>query len=408
MMRLALVGEYLTFAWETFKANKIRVFLTTLSVLIGVAAIIFIFSIIQSINKYVTTEFADIGSTTVYVSKFPWVITGNYWELRNRPPVTIREYHALERSVEYARWISPSIESTKPVKYRNKTLEDVFIIGTNEQYPETNNVGTETGRWFTHSEVKSARHVCIIGYKVKEELFGAQNPLGKRIKIDEIPYKVIGVLEKKGDFFGFNLDSRVIVPYTTVKGYASRRRGITIALKVANIADLDNLKSEIRGVLRKVRKLSPREPDNFAINQQDMLTDFYKKITGTSFMVILFIAAISLVVGGIGVMNIMLVSVTERTREIGIRKAVGATRGQIMAHFLTESVVICLIGGIIGLILGIASAQIPIRLMGLPQGINLLTALVGFSFAVLVGIVSGWYPAYKASRLNPIEALRYE
>ena len=408
MIRLALIGEYLTFAWETFKANKIRVFLTTLSVLIGVAAIIFIFSLIQSINRYVTSEFADIGSTTLYVSKFPWVITGNYWELRNRPPVTLREYQALKRGSDYARWISPVFETTKPVKYRNKTLEQVIVVGTNEQYPETRNTSVAEGRWFTRSEVKSARKVCVIGVKVKEELFSGQNPIGKRVKIDEMPYKVIGVLEKKGDFFGFNLDSRVVIPYTTVKGLSSSRRSITIALKVADIHDLENLKSEIRGILRKVRKLSPRDADNFAINQQDMLTDFYKKITGTSFLVILFIAAISLVVGGIGVMNIMLVSVTERTREIGIRKAVGATRSQIMAHFLTESVVICLIGGVMGLILGVGLAQIPIQLMGLPQGMNVWTALVGFGFAVLVGIVSGWYPAFKASRLNPIEALRYE
>ncbi|NOX38011.1 MAG: FtsX-like permease family protein [Calditrichaeota bacterium] len=404
----ARVLEYLRFAWDALMANKIRAFLTTLGILIGVAAIIFIFTLIQGINKYVEGEFANLGSTTVYVSKFPWVITGNYFELRNRPPITIREYRALERYATYPRWMTPVFESMRTIEYRSKTLESVYVVGCNEQYTETHNTETELGRWFTASEVRSARPVCIIGQSVKEELFGKENPLGKRIKINGFPYKVIGVLEKKGSFFGFNMDNQTIIPYTTFRGYTFNRRSITIALKVENPDDLEPMKDEVRGILRRVRKLSPRESDNFAINQQDMLTDFYRKLTGTSFLVVIIIATISLVVGGIGIMNIMLVSVTERTREIGIRKAVGATRKQIMFHFITESLAISLVGGFLGVVIGILAAQVPLKYMHLESGVSVGTVLIGFFFAAAVGFISGLYPAYKAARLNPIDALRYE
>ncbi len=408
MVFWARVMEYLRFAWDALLANKIRAFLTTLGILIGVAAIIFIFTLIQAINRYVEGEFANLGSTTVYVSKFPWVITGNYFELRNRPPITIREYRALERYATYPRWMTPVFESMRTIEYRSKTLESVYVVGCNAQYTETHNTETELGRWFTASEVRSARPVCIIGQSVKEELFGKENPIGKRIKINGLPYKVIGVLEKKGSFFGFNMDNQTIIPYTTFRGYTFNRRSITIALKVENPDDLEPMKDEIRGILRQVRKLSPRESDNFAINQQDMLTDFYRKLTGTSFLVVIIIATISLVVGGIGIMNIMLVSVTERTREIGIRKAVGATRRQIMFHFITESLAISLVGGVLGVMVGVLAAQVPLSYMHLESGVTVGTVLIGFFFAAAVGFISGLYPAYKAARLNPIDALRYE
>ncbi|MFQ5583480.1 MAG: ABC transporter permease, partial [Calditrichia bacterium] len=398
------MGEYLKFAWEALKANKVRSFLTTLGILIGVTTIILIFTLIQSINAYVEGEFSNIGATSVYVSKFPWVITDNFFELRNRPPVTIKEYDALYEQVTYARWISPNIQAMRAIKYKNKSLERVLTVGCNEEYTETNNVATEYGRWFTPTEVKHGRYVCIIGNTVREELFEKEDPLGKRIKINGLPYKVIGVMEKKGNFFGFNMDNQVIIPYTTFRGYALHRRGLTIALKVDDPAKLDDLKEEIRGILRKVRRLSPKEEDNFAINQQNMLTDFYKQVTRTSYMVILIVAAISLIVGGIGIMNIMLVSVTERTREIGIRKAVGATRGQIMLQFIWEAITISMLGGILGMICGVLLSQIPLNLMKLNAQVTPATVLIGFGFTTFVGIVSGSYPAYKAAKLDPIEA----
>jgi putative ABC transport system permease protein len=402
------MGEYIQFAWIALKANKIRSFLTTLGVIIGVATIILIFTLIQSINQYVEGEFANIGSTSVYVSKFPWVITNNYFELRNRPPVTIREYEALQNYSTYARWISPNIQAMRTVEYRSKSLDGVLTIGCNEEFTETNNVATEFGRWFTPLEVSHARYVCTIGETVKSELFDKEDPLGKRIKIGGYPYKVIGVMEKKGNFFGFNMDNQVLLPYTAFQGYAIHRRGITVAMKVDDPNNLEDMKEETRGIMRRVRKLSPKEEDNFAINQQDMLTNFYKQISTTSYIVIFIVAAISLVVGGIGIMNIMLVSVTERIKEIGVRKAVGATKGQIMLHFLFESVVISALGGILGMIIGVLVSGIPLNLMKLDASVSAATVMIGLGFSTFVGVLSGMYPAYKAANLNPIDALRYE
>ncbi len=404
----AQLSEYIRFALEALSANKVRTFLTTLGIIIGVTAIIVIFTAIQSINSYVEDEFSGFGSTTLYLSKFPWVITGNYWELRNRPEVTLKEYKLLKDRVEAADWVSPQLDALRVVKYKNKSLESVYVVGCNEQYPFTNNAIVEFGRFFTEMEVHRARPICVIGKKVQKELFGKEDPLGKRIKINGIPYRVIGILEEKGNFFGFNLDNQILIPYTTFRGAGFRNRGITIAFRAKDASKINELEAEIRGEMRRIRKLSPVAPDNFAINQQTMLTDFYKKITGTSYLVVFIIAAISLIVGGIGIMNIMLVSVTERTREIGIRKAVGATRQQIMMQFLAESITISSLGGIIGIILGVLIASALLHFIKLDTTVSVFTILVGYGFSSFVGVVSGMYPAYKAARLNTIDALRYE
>ncbi len=400
--------EYLRFSYESLSANKIRFLLTTLGILLGVTAIIVIFTAIQSINAYVEGEFSSIGSASLYLDKFPWVITGNYWEFRNRPEITVEDYKNMKDRVPTARWVSPQIEAMRTVTYRGKSLEDVYTIGTNDQYAFTDDAITDIGRFFTEMEVYRANPVCVIGQNVMDELFEKENPIGKRIKINGHPHRVVGVLEKKGSFFGFNIDNQVIIPYTTFQGISFHRRGISIAFRADNPRDIDNMREEIRGEMRRLRKIPPAEPDNFSINQQDMLTEFYNKITGTSYLVVFIIAAISLVVGGIGIMNIMLVSVTERTKEIGIRKAIGATRRNILLQFLSESVTISSIGGIIGIILGVLIAQFLLSYIKLDASVSLTTIFIGYFFSAIVGIISGMYPAYRAARLNPIDALRYE
>lgn len=400
--------EYSRFAFGSLMANKIRSLLTTLGIFLGVTAIIIIFTAIQSINSYVEGEFSAIGSGTLYLSKFPWVQTGDFWKYRNRPMVTVDDYKKLKKKIQLARWISPEMQAMRTVAYRNKSLEEVLTVGSNEQYVETNNSVTEIGRFFTESEVYRSRPVCVIGQSIWDELFNGTDPIGKRIKINGYPARVIGVLEKKGNFFGFNMDNQVIIPYTTFKGISFHRRGIDVAFRAEDPAMMDDLETEIRGEMRKIRKLAPKDEDNFSINQQNMLTDFYKKITGTSYLIVFIIGAVSLLVGGIGIMNIMLVSVTERTKEIGIRKATGATKGNIMGQFLSESVAISSIGGILGILVGVGLGQYLLHFIKLEASVSLSTVLIGYGFSAFVGIVSGLYPAYKAARLNPIEALRYE
>jgi putative ABC transport system permease protein len=400
--------EYLRFSYEALSSNKIRFLLTTLGILLGVTAIIVIFTAIQSINTYVEGEFSSIGSASLYLDKFPWVITNNYWELRNRPEITVEDYKDLKGKVPSARWISPQIEAMRTITYRNKSLEDVYTVGSNEQYVFTDDAVTDIGRFFTDMEVYRANPVCVIGQNVMKELFDKEDPIGKRIKINGYTHRVIGVLEKKGSFFGFNMDNQVIIPYTTFRGISFHRRGISIAFRAEDPQQIDNMREEIRGEIRRLRKLPPTEPDNFAINQQDMLTDFYNKITGTSYLVVFVIGAISLIVGGIGIMNIMLVSVTERTKEIGIRKAIGATRRNILFQFLSESVTISSIGGIIGIILGVLIAEFLLSYIKLNASVSFATIFIGYFFSAIVGVISGIYPAYRAARLNPIDALRYE
>jgi len=400
--------EYIRFAYEALSSNKIRFLLTTLGILIGVTAIIIIFTAIQSINEYVEGEISSIGSTSLYLSKFPWVITNNYWELRNRPEVTLKDYEKLIKVVKTAKWISPQYEAMRTIEYQNKNLQRVYTIGSNAQYIYTDNAETEFGRFFTEMEVYRARPVCIIGQNVWEELFENQNPIGKRIKVNGYPHKVIGVLEKKGSFFGFDMDNQVIIPYTTFQGISFHRRGLTIAFRTDDSRLIDDMREEIRGGMRRIRKIAPNEPDNFAINQQDMLSDLYNKLTGTSYLIVFIIAAISLVVGGIGIMNIMLVSVTERTKEIGIRKAIGATKRNIIFQFLSESVAISSLGGIMGIIFGVLIAKGLLQYIKLDATVSISTILIGYGFSAFVGIISGMYPAVRASRLNPIDALRYE
>lgn len=400
--------EYLRFAYDALSSNKVRFLLTTLGILIGVTAIIIIFTAIQSINKYVEGEISSIGSTSLYLSKFPWVITNNYWELRNRPEVTLDDYKKLHGIVKTARWIAPQYEAMRTIQYRNKNLQRVYTIGSNADYIYTDNAETEYGRFFTEMEVDRARPVCIIGQNVWDELFENEDPLGKRVKINGYPHRVIGILEKKGSFFGFDMDNQVIIPYTTFRGISFHRRGATIAFRTEEPALIDEMREEIRGGMRRIRKLAPGEPDNFAINQQDMLSDFYDKLTGTSYLVVFIIATISLIVGGIGIMNIMLVSVTERTKEIGVRKAIGATRKNIIYQFLSESIAISSLGGIIGIVLGILIAQGLLQYIKLDATVSAGTIIIGYGFSAFVGIVSGMYPAVKAARLNPIDALRYE
>lgn len=400
--------EHARFSYHALMANKVRSFLTTLGIFLGVTAIIVIFTAIQSLNNYVEGEFSNLGSATLYLSKYSWVQTGDYWKMRNRPEITLDDYKKLKEEVHSYQWISPSMEAMRTLEYRNKSLEDVYTVGCNSQYVYTNNAETEFGRFFTEMEVYRAHPVCVIGQNVWKELFDKGDALGKRIKINGFPHRIIGILEEKGNFFGFNMDNQVIIPYTTFRGISFHRRGITVIFRAADPNRMDDLREEIRGVMRRIRKLSPGIEDNFSINQQNMLTDLYKKITGTSYLVIFIIGAISLVVGGIGIMNIMLVSVTERTKEIGIRKAVGASRRNILMQFLSESVTISSIGGIIGMIIGVLIAHYLLRFIKLDASVSVLTVVIGYGFSALVGIISGMYPAYKAAKLNPIDALRYE
>ena len=402
------MNEYLLMAWQALRAHKLRSFLTTLGIFIGVFTIITIFTTIQGLNKYVYGQLSNIGANTVYVQKFPWVIKGDFWRYRNRKNITYKEYQALEKRCTLADYISPQVFSLKRVGYKGEKYDNIFIMGSNEEYKETANAYPEIGRFLTELDVRNNHRVAVLGAELADKLFKNESPLGKRITIGTDKYRVIGILEHKGSFFGQSMDNYAIVPIGSFRRVYGGHRGLRIALMTTKPEQLEDLKEQIRGILRQVRKNKPGQEDDFAINQQDMLSDLYKQLTSTLYAIVFVIGFISLLVGGIGIMNIMMVSVTERTREIGIRKAIGATKRNILSQFLIEAIIIASIGGFGGIVVGYTAGLLILAQMDLTIGVSVLSIIVGFGFSTMVGILAGFFPAYRASRLNPIDSLRYE
>jgi putative ABC transport system permease protein len=342
------------------------------------------------------------------VEKFPWVITGDFFKYRNRKNVTWNEYEAIERFSTIADYVTPQVVSQKTIGYRENKFENIAVLGTTESFIETASITPAEGRFLTELDVRNRIPVVILGAELANRLFENADPLGNRISIDGLKYRVVGVLERQGEFFGQSRDEYAVVPIGTFRNVFGRHRGMQIAVMTNNPDAVDDMKEELRGILRKERKVKPDEEDDFAINEQSQLTSFYASTTSTLYAIIIVIACVSLLVGGIGITNIMLVSVTERTKEIGLRKAVGAKRINVLSQFLIESVAISSIGGAIGIVIGIIGGSIVLDLMRVETGVSLSSILVGFGFSALVGIVSGFYPAFKASNMNPIDSLRYE
>jgi len=408
MYTFSILVEYLFMAWTALKTHKLRSILTTLGIFLGVTTIITIFTTIQGINEYVLGELSNISSSSIYVQKWPWGFHDDWWKFRNRKEITYKEYEALTEFATIPDYISPLVFSFKTAKYRTVAYEQVPVIGTNEQYKDTDNVNPAVGRFLTELDVQRNHKVCVLGDDVAKNLFKDEVPLGKRVKLGTDKYRVIGVLEKRGKIFGQSMDNFVVVPIGTFRRVYGGHRGMRITLMIDDISKLDDMKEEARGILRRARKISPGDEDDFALNQQDQLTDMYKTLTGTLFAIVFVIGAISLIVGGIGIMNIMLVSVTERTREIGIRKAIGAKRRSILIQFIFESVAIASVGGILGIIFGFLGGSIVLSQMNLATGVSLTSILIGYGFSTFVGVVAGFYPAWKAARMNPIDSLHYE
>jgi putative ABC transport system permease protein len=406
--RFSLLGEYFVMAWMALKSHKMRSALTTLGILIGVTTIITIFTTIQGMNEYVIGELSNIGSSTVYVQKWSWVIRGDFWRYRNRKEVTLKEYDALAKYSKTADYIAPAVWAFRTVKYKSEVYERVPVVGTNEQYKDTDNVAPADGRFLTELDVYRNHKVCVLGDEVAKNLFKDESPIGKRVKVGSDKYRVIGVNEKQGEVFGQSMDNYILVPYGAIRGVMSGHRGMMISMAVTDNSKLEEMKDEIRGIMRKTRKIPPDGEDDFAINQKDQLTKLYRDLTGTLFMIVFVIGGISLLVGGIGITNIMLVSVTERTKEIGIRKAIGARRRNILSQFIIESIAIASIGGIIGIILGYFAGSIVLLQMKLTTGVSLTVIMVGFGFSSFVGVVAGFYPAWKAAKMNPIDSLHFE
>ncbi|NOZ57101.1 MAG: FtsX-like permease family protein [Calditrichaeota bacterium] len=411
LYRTALsLWEGVRIAVDALMAYKLRTVLTTLGIVIGVTTVVTIVALVEGLNHAFTREISQLGTATLYVEKFPWIMKGNsFWIYRNRRDITMKEALAIRKYATLVEAVAPTVATTRDVKYRNRRVSGVRLLGTDENYMVTSNAVPEIGRFLTPNDVSHRRAVCVLGWEVAEKLFKNEDPIGKRVKVGGYPVRVIGVLAKKGKMFDFNLDTYVVVPIGLFRKITGiHRRVDQIEVKVKDPALMEDARYELEGILRRVRKVPPGAKNDFAINEQSMLMQTYKNLTTSLWAVAIGVGSISLLVGGIGIMNILLVSVTERTREIGIRKAVGAKNRDILWQFLVESMFIVSLGVLIGIGLAILLAKLIASMTPIPAAITGWIVALGIGFVLTIGLVFGIYPASRAARLNPIESLRYE
>jgi putative ABC transport system permease protein len=401
--------EGLAISWGAIRANKMRSALTTLGIVIGIITVTLMGTAIDGLNRAFIKSISFIGADVLYVQRHGWFIDTHeeYMRMQKRRPITLTQVRALEKHLTLARAISPMTGSQQPVQFGKRRSDAVTVIGTTEQFIFTSSIGIAEGRFFSASEVSGARPVCVIGCDVATNLFQRGSPLGQKISIGPMKYEVIGVMEKQGTFLGmFSLDNQAIIPIQQfISNFASRPE-FDIQIRVRDITQLEAARDEVRGAMRMIRRLAPADPDDFAINQQEQMISMFHKIAGTIAAVGLFITGLSLFVGGIGIMNIMFVSVAERTREIGIRKALGAKRRTIMIQFLIEAAGICLLGGLIAL-----SLALPITLLMqkfLPATLSVTVIGIALGVSLATGVAAGFFPAWRAACMNPVDALRNE
>ena len=403
--------ESLRMALAAIRMNRTRGILTTLGIIIGIVAVVTTMTVAHGLGNNFRESISALGSDVLYVSKMPWIITGNFFEYRNRPNVTFAESQKLAARLHSARAVNPATGTSRNVKYRSEVLENLPVIGTTDKQTLVAIAVPEQGRFITPLDIQYKKYVCVIGSEIRDNLFKNTDPLQKKINIGRYNFRIVGVMEKQGNsgvFGGPNFDRQIFVPITTfMQAYGGGNRDFDIAIKAPNQAAMTDFRYEVIGELRKIRKLKPTESDNFSLNTMDSLMNTYNTVMGVIILIGMVITSISLFVGGIGVMNIMFVSVTERTREIGIRKAIGAKRRSILVQFLFESAAICLTGGLIGVVLSFGVASLINKLL-LPASVSLPIVLVALLVSLATGVLSGIIPAWRASRLNPIDALRYE
>jgi putative ABC transport system permease protein len=406
-----IIWESVSVAIKALRANKSRATLTTLGIVIGILAVATTMTVSNGLANNFKENISSIGSDVLYVSRMPWIITGNFFRFRNRPRISFEESEELARRLVSSPGVNPFVGTQRNIKFRSTVLESIVIIGTTEKLSMMTTGLPDLGRFFSGTEVENKKLVCVIGAEVRERLFGEVDPLNRKIKIGRSTFRVIGVMEKEGGggfFGGPNLDKRIYVPVTSfLKAFGGLNRDFDVAVKAPDQEKIDEFRYELIGEMRKIRKLKPTDEDNFSINSMDSLMAAYNNVMGVVVLIGFVITSFSLFVGGIGVMNIMLVSVTERTREIGIRKAIGARRKIILTEFLFESCLICIVGGSIGLILSYVTAAL-IDKMIMPASVSLPVVMTAILVSFIVGIVSGILPALRASRLDPIQALQYE
>jgi putative ABC transport system permease protein len=401
--------EAVSLGLSAIRAYKLRAGLTILGVVMGIMTVIGMSSVVAGLNASMARQIEGLGASVVFVRPQNPGENLSEEERRKRKGITEREVRAVIERCTACRAISPMEPLFgNTIKYGNETVRDAQIFGTTAAYESVHDIYMDKGRFFSDVDVSRGARVVVLGADIAETLFPYIDPLDKEVQIDGRRFRVVGVMEKKGKFLWLNRDNFIAVPKGSVQKKDERFNFIVADVKPLSPAHIELAVDQVREIMRRERKLRFWQPDTFGVFTQDTLTNLYRQITGGIYMVMIAISSIGLVVGGVGVMNIMLVTVTERTREIGLRKALGARRRDIRWQFLTEAMTLTGVGGLLGIAAGGGIALIVDAFSPFPAVLQPFWVGVGFSTAVITGLVFGLWPAIKASRLDPIEALRYE
>lgn len=415
-LRLAAIWEAFLVAIASLRANKMRTALTLVGIVVGVAAVIAVVTIIQGLDNKVATTFSSQGSTVFTISKRPQIIRSReeFVKFNKRKDVTREDADAITRLCTSCWRVGLAANARETVKHGDQKFENVNVRGvTPISMVEIDGRSIDVGRVWTDAEGSAGREICVVGPDVLTNLFGgatADRALGQEIRVGGRPYQIMGVLEPLGSIFGASRDSVIYIPYSTYQKAYGARDSVVVFIQVPTAAQLEAAEDQVRTIMRsrRGRIFDEQEDEGFALETQDVFLDLYGKATSNIYIVTIGVAAISLVVGGIVVMNIMLVSVTERTKEIGIRKAIGARKKDILTQFLIEAVTVTAVGGAIGVLTGFGLAYVISALIGFPLLFSVASAALGVSVSSIVGVVSGLWPAWRAASLDPIEALRAE
>jgi putative ABC transport system permease protein len=407
-------SQTLLMSLQSLRTNRMRTILTVLGVVVGIFSIIVIMTILTMMQETIQTGVSFLSKNTFQINKWPAIRVGDHksWaKYRNRKDITLDEFYRLEKLMSSAKYVGAEQGAGgKIVKYGNKeTNPNIYVVGVTMGSFMTRNVTISEGRPLRETDIHYSNDVCILGNSVVEKLFPNIDPIGQIVRVDRKPMKVIGTLEKQPSFFGSSEDNYIVMPITTFQSmYGRRSRSVSIGVMSRSSEDYNQVIEQAIGYMRTIRKVPPGEENDFDVFSNESIIEQISDITGGVKIGALVVSIIALIAAGVGIMNIMLVSVTERTREIGVRKAVGARKSDILIQFLLEAIILCLGGGVIGIILGVSIGNLAGSVIHAVAVVPYDWVLIGLSLCVLVGIIFGTYPAYKAANLDPIEALRYE